>query len=356
MNILNTYSSSDGLIEDPSQLRVIEKFSTLQSKLSGSKEKTTFLQRYFKKKIKIPGIYLWGDVGRGKTFLMDIFFQSLNLNQKRRVHFHHLMSEVHTKLKEMKNIENPIDQITKSMSKNIQVLCFDEFFVEDIADAMILNKFLEGLFKYGITLVATSNSHPKDLYKNGLQRDRFLRAIKLIEENTSIINIGSGPDYRLKKINNKVEFNSIHDTETDQLLEKYFHLISPIGCKKNEAITVNGRKISSILSAETIIWFDFHAICAGNRSTADYITIAKQYQTVIISNILILDKEKENEARRFIAMIDEFYERKVKIIISTEISYKDLYQGQKLSFEYKRTQSRLTEMASEEYQKLAHIH
>jgi len=356
LNILNTYSSSNGLIEDASQLRIIEQFSTLQSKLLESKKKPSFFQKHFKKKTKIPGIYLWGDVGRGKTFLMDIFFQSLNLNQKRRVHFHHLMSEVHTKLKEMKDIEDPIDQITKSMSKKIQVLCFDEFFVEDIADAMILNKFLEGLFKYGITLVVTSNSQPKDLYKNGLQRDRFLKAIELIEENTFIINIGSGPDYRLKKINTKVKFNSIHNTETDQLLEKYFHLISPIGCKKNEVITVNGRKISSILSAETIIWFDFQAICAGNRSTNDYIAIAKQYQTVIISNILTLDKEKENEARRFIALIDEFYERKVKIIMSTEISYKDLYQGQKLVSEYKRTQSRLTEMASEEYQKLPHIH
>ena len=355
MNTLKNYQSINNLKEDSEQLRVIENFSALESKLSSSK-KTTFLKNFLKKRKKLKGIYLWGNVGRGKTFIMDTFFSSLEFKEKIRLHYHHLMRKVHKDLKSYKNKKNPIRLITDSISRGARVICIDEFFVEDIADAMILSELLAGLIEKNVTLVITSNSHPQELYKKGLQRDRFIKAIDLLVENTAILNIGSGPDYRLKNNLMDIKFNSIHNEESDHSLKKFFHTKTPIGVSDNDFILINDRRIEIVIKAKTIIWFDFIQICGTARSIDDYIAIAREYQNVIISKVPILDDERENEARRFISIIDEFYERKVKLVLTTDTYYKKLYQGKKLNFEFERTKSRLSEMSTLDYQKLPHKH
>ena len=355
MNIQENYQSLQNLIEDPAQSEVIDEFAKLQKKLSLLNQNKSFLD-FFKKEKKVKGIYLWGDVGRGKTFIMDIFFSSIKNIKKNRLHYHYLMSEIHEQLKKNKNKKNPIEAITNSIGQETKILCIDEFFVEDIADAMILGKLLKGLFENRVVLVMTSNSEPKDLYKEGLQRDRFKEAIGLIEENMSVINIGNGPDHRMRNHINETKYHAIHDKNSHNYFSNLIAEKSPLGTEKNALITINNRKIKSILKSKIIIWFDFNTICGTNRSVSDYISIAKQFQNVFISEIPILDSEKENEARRFISLIDEFYERKVKVFITTAVNYKKLYTGKKLTFEFKRTESRLTEMSTEEYQKLRHIH
>jgi len=355
LNTLKNYQSTKNLIEDSEQLRVVEKFSALESKLLSSK-KTTFLNNLLKKQKKLKGIYLWGSVGRGKTFIMDTFFSSLEFKEKIRLHYHHLMRKVHKDLKTHKNKKNPIRLITNSISKGAKVICIDEFFVEDIADAMILSELLAGLIEKNVTLVITSNSHPQELYKKGLQRERFTKAIDLLVNNTAILNIGSGPDYRLKDNLMDIKFNSIHNEESDHSLKKFFHTKTPIGVSDNDFILINDRRIEIVIKAKTIIWFDFSQICGTARSIDDYIAIAREYQSVIISKVPILDDEKENEARRFISIIDEFYERKVKLVLTTDTCYKKLYQGKRLNFEFERTKSRLSEMSTLDYQKLPHKH
>lgn len=354
MDIYNTYSATSGIKEDKSQLEILDALSALQTNLIASKNNASFIQKYLRSNVPNKGIYLWGDVGRGKTFLMDLFYNTLDLKKKRRVHFHRMMKEIHSKLTTVSNTKDPMSAITQRISEDIDVLCFDEFFVEDIADAMLLFKFLEGLFKRGVTLVATSNTHPNNLYKNGLQRERFSPAIDLINANTEIINIANGKDFRLSNTQTNLIFNSIHNEKSNQLLTDYFELISPIGRREITQILINDRNIQCVLAAETVIWFNFKSIFSTNRSVIDYIDIAKQYQTVIISEIPVLTEKMDNEARRFIALIDEFYERNVKLIFTSDTSYENLYKGKRFSFEYERTKSRLAEMSSHKYLELAH--
>ena len=354
MDIHKAYLTTPGIKKDKSQIDILNAFAILQSKLISSKNNVTFIQKYLQPDPSTKGIYLWGDVGRGKTFLMDLFYNTLNLKKKRRVHFHRMMNEVKNELTKISKTKDPMKVLTKKISSNVDLLCFDEFFVEDIADAMLMYKFLEGLFDRGVTLVVTSNSHPDNLYKNGLQREQFIKAIDLISANTEIINISKGTDFRLSNKPSKLHFSSIHNKKSDQLLTSYFESISPMKYQRNAQIFINNRNIQSTLSAETVIWFNSKSIFSTNRSVIDYIEIAKQYQTVIISEIPILTENMENEARRFIALVDEFYDRNVKLIYTSEASYENLYQGRKLLFAYERTKSRLSEMVSQNYLELAH--
>jgi cell division protein ZapE len=354
LDIHKVYLTTPGIKKDKSQIDILNAFAMLQSKLISSKNNVTFIQKYLQSNPSIKGIYLWGDVGRGKTFLMDLFYNTLNLKKKRRVHFHRMMNEVKNELTKISKTKDPMKVLTKKISSNVDLLCFDEFFVEDIADAMLMYKFLEGLFDRGVTMVVTSNSHPDNLYKNGLQREQFIKAIDLISANTEIIKISKGTDFRLSNKPSNLLFSSVHNEESNQQLTSYFKSISPMKYQRNAQILINNRNIQSILSAETIIWFNSQSIFSTNRSVVDYIEIAKQYQTVIISEIPIFTEDMENEARRFIALVDEFYERNVKLIYTSEASYENLYQGRKLLFAYERTKSRLSEMVSQNYLELAH--
>ena len=358
MNILETYLSIDGLRKDSSQLEIVRELSLFQNQLD-SKNNPSFFNFFTKHRndnSSINGIYLWGDVGRGKTFLMDLFFKTLITKKKRREHFHRMMDEINNKLRDIESTENPIDQIIKSIAKNTKIICFDEFFVEDIGDAMILNKFLESLFKNHITLFITSNSKPDELYKNGLQRELFIPAIELIKTNMQVVEIKKGIDHRQTSIENKLKNLSVNNNSTNQLLKDYMQQVSSNSFKENTSIIIRNREIPTLYLAEKIVWFDFNVICGENRSTKDYIDIANEYETVIISSVPTLNESMENEARRFIALVDEFYDHGINLFLTTNKNFRDLYQGNKLNNEYERTNSRLIEMMSKNLDNLNTTH
>jgi len=300
------------------------------------------------------GAYLWGGVGRGKTWLMDLFYASLTITQKRRTHFYRFMQEVHGDLKRLKGMQSPLDGVADKIAKKAQVICFDELFVSDIADAMILAGLFGALLKRGVALVFTSNVRPEDLYKNGLQRDRFLPTIALLEEHCEVIAVDGGVDYRLRQLTATPIYLAAGAADTRRKLEQLFDDLSDDDVETDGAITINQRKIKVLRESENVIWFDFAALCEGPRSPADYIAIASEYQSVIISDVPALPGASDNAARRFISAIDEFYDRGVNVILSAAAPPAELYQGEKLKFEFQRTASRLVEMQSAEYLSRAH--
>lgn len=350
----------DGLIDDPAQQQLVDALQDLQNHLLSQHTPRRRLLR----KLRLPfirqvhaleGLYIWGGVGRGKTFLMDLFFESLALKQKKRLHFHRMMREVHIRLKSYGEIEDPLDAVAADVARQAAVLCFDEFFVSDIADAMILGRLLEHLFRRGVTLVATSNSQPAGLYANGLQRERFLPAIALLEQHTRVIQLDGNADYRLRLLQQAGTYLTPADQLAKTKLAHFFTEIAPGNIVENRSLEISGRVIRTERCAKGVAWFDFPEICQGPRSQQDYIEIARWYQTVIVSNVPALGADLEDAARRFVAMVDEFYDRKVKLILSAAVPLDTLYRGDKLEFEFRRTRSRLTEMQSSEYLHAAHL-
>jgi cell division protein ZapE len=300
------------------------------------------------------GVYLWGGVGRGKTWLMDLFYASLTVPAKRRTHFYRFMQEVHTDLKRLKGMQSPLDGVADKIAKKARVICFDELFVSDIADAMILAGLFGALMKRGVALVFTSNVKPKDLYKNGLQRDRFLPTIALIEKNGDVVAVDGGVDYRLRQLTAAPIYLRSGDAGTLKKLEELFDDLSDEDVESGGDISVNGRKIKVVRESENVIWFEFAALCEGPRAPADYVAIASEYQSVIIANVPVFGTDSDNAARRFISVIDEFYDRGVNVILSAAAAPAELYKGEKLKFEFQRTSSRLVEMQSKEYLARAH--
>ncbi|MTB79179.1 cell division protein ZapE [Providencia stuartii] len=303
----------------------------------------------------VQGLYMWGGVGRGKTWLMDMFYESLPGNRKLRLHFHRFMKKVQEDLMALQGQENPLDIIADEFKKQTDVLCFDEFFVSDITDAMILGTLLEGLFARGITLIATSNIIPDELYRNGLQRARFLPAIEQIKKYCEVMNVDAGVDYRLRTLTQAHLFLSPINEENRQHLNEIFVKLAGKQGEQQPVLEVNHRKMQAISSAEGVLAIGFKALCDEPRSQNDYIYLANCYHTVILYDVPALDSKQENAARRFLALVDEFYERKVKLIINAQVPMESLYQGNLLAFEYQRCLSRLQEMQSEEYLKIPHL-
>lgn len=308
----------------------------------------------FKKEQKvdpIKGLYFWGGVGRGKTYLMDTFYDSLPFEQKMRTHFHRFMQRVHKELKELDGTPNPLVIIGKKYSEEARVICFDEFFVSDITDAMILAGLLEQLFANGVSLVATSNIVPDGLYKDGLQRGRFLPAIALLNQHTEVLNVDGGVDYRLRALEQAELYHCPLDDEADLSLNTSFRSLAPDleELVEREVIEINGRGIQSRLCCEDVVWFDFKALCEGPRSQNDYIELAKIFHAVLVSDVPQLGRSNDDAARRFINMVDEFYDSGVKLILSAEKPIHEIYSEGRLEFEIARTQSRLLEMQSHEY-------
>jgi len=300
------------------------------------------------------GLYLWGYVGRGKTFTMDVFFTALPFDDKLRFHFHRLMYRVHNQLKELGGQTDPLEIIADDLARQARVICFDEFFVSEIGDAMILGKLLKGLFRRGVCLVATSNTPPAELYKGGLQRQQFMPAIELLEHHTRVLFVDGQQDYRLRVLEQAELWHAPLDTLAEENLQRYFSAIAPEEGSCDQTIEILGRDIPTRRRADGVVWFSFAALCDGPRSQDDYIEVAKAFQTVLLSEVPLLDRETENQARRFVALVDEFYERRVKLIVSAEHPIADIYQGHRLSHEFQRTISRLTEMQSHDYLAAAH--
>lgn len=302
-----------------------------------------------KKPEPVRGLYFWGGVGRGKTYLMDTFYEALPFQNKMRMHFHRFMQRVHRELTELKGEKNPLDIVAERFARETCIICFDEFFVTDIGDAMILAGLLKALFANGVSLVCTSNIVPDGLYKDGLQRARFLPAIELIKVHTEVVNVDSGVDYRLRSLTQAELFHFPLNEESHQSLERSYERLSVESGVHGVSLEVNGRKLKALRRSDDVVWFEFAELCDGPRSQNDYIELAREFHAVIISNVPVLGADKDDQARRFINLIDEFYDRNVKVIISAEAPILQLYSGGKLNFEFERTQSRLLEMQSEEY-------
>ncbi len=304
----------------------------------------------------VKGLYFWGGVGRGKTYLVDTFFDALPFEQKVRTHFHRFMKRVHEELKTLKDQKNPLTVIARRFADEARVICFDEFFVSDITDAMILGTLMEELFKNGVTLVATSNIVPDGLYKDGLQRARFLPAIALIKENTEIVNVDSGVDYRLRHLEQAELFHFPLNEAAQKSMEESFKALTHNSnkVKTNDPLTVENRVIHALRTCDDVAWFDFRELCDGPRSQNDYIELGKIFNAVLLSGVEQMNVTTDDIARRFINMVDEFYDRNVKLIISAQVELKDLYTGGRLNFEFQRTLSRLLEMQSHEFLARAH--
>ncbi|QJR80227.1 cell division protein ZapE [Alteromonas pelagimontana] len=303
----------------------------------------------------IKGIYFYGGVGRGKTYLVDTFYDCLPFDDKMRVHFHRFMHRIHDELRQLKNAQDPLKTIATKLAKEARVICFDEFFVSDITDAMILGTLMEELFEHGIVLVATSNIVPNDLYKNGLQRARFLPAITLINTHTEVINVDSGVDYRLRTLEQAEIFHHPLDDAATENLHAYFAQLAPECGTEGETIEVNNRKIKTCRNADGVLMAEFKELCEGPRSQSDYIELSRCYHSVLIANVKAMGQQNDDVARRFIAMVDEFYERHVKLIMSAEVAMESLYSEGRLSFEFKRCLSRLKEMQSHDYLSTQHL-
>lgn len=345
-------------VRDPAQEQAVRHLQRLFDELvEAESSKTGLLGKLLKKKPEpIKGLYFWGGVGRGKTYLVDTFFDALPIQRKMRTHFHRFMQRVHLELKELKGEKNPLTLIASQFAEEARVICFDEFFVSDIADAMILGTLMEELFKNGVTLVATSNIVPDGLYKNGLQRARFLPAIALLNRYTEVVNVDNGVDYRLRALEQADLYYWPLDEGADASLQRSFESLVPDmeGIVESELLTVEYRPVRSIRVCEDVGWFEFRELCDGPRSQNDYIGLAKIFHAVLLANIEQMDASKDDMARRFVNMVDEFYDRNVKLIVSAEVELKDLYIGGRLEFEFQRTLSRLLEMQSHEYLARAH--
>jgi cell division protein ZapE len=300
------------------------------------------------------GVYQWGSVGRGKTFMMDLFYAALPFDDKLRLHFHRFMASVHGDLKHFRQHEDPLERVADRLADRTRIVCFDELAVTDIADAMILANLFAALFARGVTLAATSNLEPRDLYRDGLQRQRFVPTIELIEARTEVVHVGGDTDYRLQFLEKADAYLHPSGAEADGRLEGYFHAISPDAGDSRGQIEVLNRPIDYLRTSDGVIWFDFEQVCDGPRSQDDYIELSRLYQTVLVSNVPRFDATRENQARRFVALVDEFYDRRVKLILSADAPLDDLYGGARLAHEFKRTRSRLEEMQSHDYLAAAH--
>jgi cell division protein ZapE len=295
------------------------------------------------------GLYFWGGVGRGKTYLVDTFYDCLPLRRKLRVHFHRFMQRVHSELATLEGEKNPLEIVADHIAEEALVLCFDEFFVTDIGDAMILGGLMQALFARGVTLVATSNIEPSKLYENGLQRQRFLPVIALLEKHTHVVNVDSGIDYRLRTLQTAELYHHPLDAEADRSLHDSFVRLATEPGRQMERLEINNRFLTCRCVANDVAWFDFAELCAGPRSQNDYIELARIFHAVLISGVPQFLPDLDDQARRFIHLVDEFYDRNVKLVLAAAKPLAELYGGGRLEFEFQRTISRLQEMQSHEY-------
>lgn len=355
-----------GFESDPAQLAAVARLNDLRSRLiarSARPRRRPWALGGRSSVIPERGVYLWGGVGRGKTWLMDLFFQSLPFREARRRHFHRFMHDAHAALREIGDCADPLDVVAERFALDARVLCFDELAVTDIADAMILGGLLAGLIGRGVALVATSNVRPRDLYKDGLQRQRFLPAIELIERHAEVIEVAGPVDYRLRQLTQAGTYLDSAAPDTSDRLKGLFAQLADHGAAADDrgpdagsaeagerhSIEIESRPIPVVRRSEAAVWFDFAALCAGPRGTDDYIEIAREFGSVVLSNVPVLDSLHDDEARRFIALVDELYDRNVHLIVSAAAPPAGLYRGERLAFEFRRTASRLSEMQSTEY-------
>jgi len=334
-----------GFVSDPAQWRAVERLQQLYEEWSAYKaRRNNALKRLLVHPGLPKGVYLWGPVGRGKSFLMDAFFLCVPLVRKRRVHFHPFMREIHRELDELRGTEDPLAAVAERTASRHRLICFDEFHVSDIADAMILGRFLEQAMQRGVEFVMTSNYHPDQLYPNGLQRERFLPAIELIKQRLDIVSVDNGTDYRRLKM----ERMKVYHVGSDAPLAAIFDELRDVEEEK-QPLEVEGRAIPYRKRAGGLVWFDFDVLCGGPRSYTDYVDLAKRFHTVMLSNVPRLSPKDSDAARRFTWLVDVFYDDRVNLIVSAEAEPEGLFPAGEQAAEFQRTVSRLHEMQSVEY-------
>jgi cell division protein ZapE len=343
-----------GFSADAAQLTAIARLDDLRSRLLAAppwRPAPRWFATFLPAAARVPvrGLYLWGGVGRGKTWLMDLFYASLPFPERRRRHFHRFMHDVHAELRHLRGKRAPLEHIAAGIAREVRVLCFDELYVTDIADAMLLGGLFDGLFRRGVTLVATSNVRPQDLYRDGLQRERFLPAIALLEQHLEVLQVAGPTDYRLRQLTQAGTYLIGTGPGIATRLDALFAKLGGADAQRGGQIQIEGRPIAVIRAAHGAVWFDFAAVCAGPRSQEDYIEIAREFQSVFVSDVPLLDADHEDEARRFVALVDELYDRNVNLVVSAAVAPAELYRGTRVRPLFERTASRLTEMQSEEY-------
>jgi len=352
MDLLQAYQAEikrRALLEDAVQVEAINCLQRLAASLHQYKlARASLIGRMFAKPSPPKGLWLWGGVGRGKSFLMDLFFEALEIDQKGRFHFHEFMREVHRALDDEKNVENPLDIVARKIARRYRLICFDEFHVSDIADAMILYNLLKALFEQGVSFVMTSNYAPDGLYPDGLHRDRMLPAIALLKEKLDVLNVDAGTDYRRRVMERVDAYQTPLGSAADSALLHAFVSIAEAG-EQEPRIKIESREIRCVRRAGGVIWFDFATLCGGPRSQNDYLDIASRFHTVILSDVPRMTAEMASEARRFTWLIDVLYDHRVKLIISAAVAPDQLYTEGVMSNEFHRTVSRITEMQSLEY-------
>jgi len=344
-------------VHDPRQAMAVEYTQALYDKVFSTPViKTSWLEKLISAAPPpIKGLYFSGGTGRGKTYLVDCFYKCIPTKKKHRVHFHRFMLEIHEQLEQLPQSPNPLNIIGQRLARQYQFLCLDEFHVHDIADAMIMAGLLDAMFNSGLILVATSNIAIADLYKNGLQRDRFLPAIKLLHENVEEFDLLEGTDFRFKHLTSADTYHVCAADSGQHYLETRMEQMAPVRLKHQRSIMINHRSIDYLGLADDIIWFDFQVLCNTPRAASDYIELACQFHTLFLGHITVMNEEQDDVAKRFIHLIDALYDHNVKLIVSADHLPVDLYHGRRLAFAFQRTVSRLTEMSSHEYMSKQHL-
>ncbi|UCV16588.1 cell division protein ZapE [Quatrionicoccus australiensis] len=345
-----------GYVADEAQMRAATALQELYANLLSFKvNRGSTLKRLLNPPKPPKGVYFWGGVGRGKSFLMDCFYDSVPYRRKKRIHFHAFMQQIHRDLEKYKGEPDPMLRLAEQIAREVRLLCFDEFHVSDIADAMILGRLMDGLFANGVIIVMTSNYPPEKLYPNGLHRESFLPTIALLQKHLDVFEVDAGVDYRLRALEQVEIYHHPVDAAAEKKMLDYFRMVAGEEGKKGGHIEVLGRQVDTVRRGHGVIWFDFRTLCGGPRSQNDYLEIARGYHTVLLSHIPKMTQHQASEARRFTWLVDVFYDHRVKLIATADCAPEALYTEGTQSSEFFRTVSRLTEMHSREYLTLPHL-
>lgn len=341
--------STRGFSADKAQSAALERLQHLHDAFLVFKAKRSNRLKKLLNRPEVPrGVWLYGGVGRGKSFLMDCFYGAVTVQRKTRIHFHEFMRGVHRDLDELKGMANPLDEVARRIARRFRLICFDEFHVSDIADAMILERLMRGLFDNGVTFVITSNYEPDRLYPDGLHRDRILPAIELLKKNLDLLCVDAGVDYRRRSMQQVQAYHSPLGAQADSALRDAFHALAEPH-DEEPVLRIENREIRALRRSGGVVWFDFKTLCGGPRSQNDYLEIASQFHTVILSEVPRMSAAMSSEARRFVWLIDVLYDQKVKLLISAECEPEELYTAGAMAGEFHRTVSRIVEMQSREY-------
>lgn len=352
MNVREYYAQAlaeRGFQPDAAQKAAVDRLQRYYDEwINFKKARSSRLKKLFKRPAVPRGVYLWGGVGRGKSFIMDAFYLTVPVKRKTRLHFHEFMRGVHAELKQVRGQQDPLDEVASRIAKRYRLICFDEFHVSDVADAMILHKLLEGLFERGTSFIMTSNYEPDALYPDGLHRDRILPAIALIKARMDILNVDTGVDYRRRALEQvRAYLTPLSEETTAELRADFKHLADT--AEMEPVLEIENRQLKAVALAGNVVWFTFATLCGTARSQNDYLELANRFQTVILSDVPRMTQRQASEARRFTWLIDVFYDHKVKLIISAECPPEELYTQGPMSNEFHRTVSRIVEMQSREY-------